>query len=89
MNNEKRIITLQATGSLDCEKKKEKKMIKNDVVWSTLFKFVMVFINNAQFVIIVWMLVKFIEWKFTLYTLMKMQMIFCSIDLIKSYWKSK
>lgn len=37
MNNEKRIITLQATaGSLDCEKKKKKK----DVIWSTLFKFV-------------------------------------------------
>lgn len=33
MNNEKRIITLQATGSLDCEKKKEK---KNDKKWRRL-----------------------------------------------------
>lgn len=48
MNNEKRIITLQATGSLDCEKKKEKKMIKNDVVWSTLFKFVVVFYKQCS-----------------------------------------
>lgn len=48
-----------------------------------------VFISKAQFVKNVWMFVKYVEWKFTLYTFLKMHLIFCLINLNKSFLKSK
>lgn len=42
-----------------------------------------------EFVKSLWMFVKFVKWKFTSYTIMRMLFIFCFIILIKSYLKSK
>lgn len=48
-----------------------------------------VFRNTAQFFKTTWKFMKFVEWKFTSYTFIKRHLIFCYINLIKSYSKSK
>lgn len=51
--------------------------------------FCCVFKTNAQFVKNLRMFVKFVDWKFTSYTVMEMSFIFCKINFIRSYLKIK